>query len=296
MSRPDQAHGYIEELVSHGLIEVREGKMCTVFPILIAEDQATYARLASRVADDATALLPSDIAILLEEIRDRGWAEWQYHFVWSQVFDSQFAWVAMTRRDLVPPLGRLIAWSIYPDHPYRSGTNYFPDDALRDYWLMVTWRPDAANTVAEIAAWWRVLYALALDGTLLSAMERDSLASLGLLDSTGALQVPVLLEGDPLVGILENLAARYVEFLAQRLPVDSLTPVTGVDPRHTFAMAYHDVSWGILERLVALGRVSVPEGLTPGPGPRTPPMLGVAAIVPVESAFADLIREALQGR
>jgi hypothetical protein len=127
-------------------------------------------------------------------------------------------------------------------------------------------------------------------------MERDTLASLGLVDSTGTVHLPVLRESDALLDTLEALAARYVEFLAQRMPVDSLAPLTGVDARHTFAMAYHDVSWGILQRLVDLGRLPVPAGLLAARGGRVPPMQGVAAIVPVESAFADLIREALERR
>jgi hypothetical protein len=108
--------------------------------------------------------------------------------------------------------------------------------------------------------------------------------------------LPVLRESDALLETLDALAARYVEFLAHRLPVDSLRPLTGVDAPHTFAMAYHDVSWGIMQRLVELGHLPVPAGLTAAGDGRRPLMKGVAAIVPVESAFADLIREALEHR
>jgi hypothetical protein len=51
-----------------------------------------------------------------------------------------------------------------------------------------------------------------------------------------------------------------------------------------------------MQRLVELGHLPVPAGLTAAGDGRRPLMKGVAAIVPVESAFADLIREALEHR
>lgn len=295
IGRAGDTSGLLEDLESAGLVLMDDGNACTAFPILIHEEQAAYARITAAVAEDAAEFLSGDIAALLAGLEERGWLDWQYHFVWSQLFDSQFAWVTMTRRQLVPELRRVIAWSSYPDHPYRSGTNYFPDTELRDYWLMVTWRPGATHTVSEAAKWWEVLYGTALEGRTLSAAERSQLDALALTDGTGELQLPVVSAGDDLLRELETLATRYVEFLEKRLPIDSLSAVTRVDPGYTFAMAYHDVSWGILQRLVSSGRLGLPAALVNGAESRGPTLRGVGALVPVYGPFADLVREALGG-
>jgi hypothetical protein len=62
-------------------------------------------------------------------------------------------------------------------------------------------------------------------------------------------------------------------------------------------MAYHDISWGILERLNRSGRLAVPAALERRfPMSGTTSMRGVAAVSPVYRGFADLIRAAIQSR
>lgn len=285
----------LDRLRAAGLVIDRDEMTCTGFPVLIDDEQAAYARLTTVVAMEALDTLSPELTVLLNQVQTRGWSEWKYHFVWSQLFDSQTAWSTMLERGLVPSLGRVIVWSIYPDHPFRSGTNYFPDDELRDHWLMVTWRPNASNTIAEVGAHWRELFGMALEGDRLSQVEIGALVELGLADSTGVVMLPVLVQGDPLLESLKALAARYVGYLERHMPLGSLMAVTGVDRRHTFAMAYHDVSWNIVGRLVRAGRVTVPGALDPSFAGGPPGMRGVAAIVPVEPSFASLIREALEG-
>ena len=292
----DTAHGgrLREQLRSDGLIAIRDGQTCTTFPILVNEAQATYAKVTHEIGEDALKVLSPDLVALTELVDERGWKEWQYHFVWSQLFDSQFAWTEMMQRKLVPPLSHLIAWAIYPDHPHRSGTNYYPDSELRDHWLMVTWRPGAANTVALIGASWEIIYGAALEGRSMSSEERATVADLGLVDDGGQLQIPVLRNGDPLLDLLRSVAVRYIDFLEQRMPLDSLTVLSGVDRQYTFAMAYHDISWGIVGQLVGSGHIDVPSALKRGASHGEASMRGVAALAPVHVPFADLIRAAIE--
>lgn len=295
---PDPAEGarLLERLQSDGLVVMREHQACTTFPILLDQARARYAAIASGIAEDATRELAADLAALTRLLQDKGWTDWQYHFVWSQLFDSQFAWTDMMQRGLVPPLGRLIAWVVYPAHPLRSGTNYYPDTELRDYWLLVTWRPDAANTVGLVGGAWNVLYQAALEGRTLTPPERDMLAELDLLNEAGTLQMPVLQAGDPLLDLLQQAADRYIAFLERHVPLDDLVALSRVDRQHTFAMVYHDISWGVLDRLIRSGRLSVPPALEQGAHGTQPSMRGVTALTPVHPAFADLIRAAIEGR
>jgi hypothetical protein len=295
---PDSAEGVrlLERLQSDRLVVMRGDRACTTFPVLLTDVRARYATITSDVAEEAARQFAEDLTAVTRMVQELGWIEWQYHVVWSQLFDSQFAWTEMMQRGLVPPLGRLIAWVVYPAHALRSGTNYYPDTELGDHWLMVTWRADAANTVGLVGSSWEAIYQAALGRATPTTAERASLAELGLLDSTGRLQVPVLRNGDALHGILQALAGRYIAFLEQRMPLEELVALSGVDRQHAFAMAYHDISWGVIDRLIRSGRIVVPPALEPGTRETQPSMRGVTAITPVYSPFADLIRAALEAR
>lgn len=294
----DSAEGVrlLERLQSDRLVVMREDRACTTFPVLLNEARGRYATITSDVAEEATRQLAADLAAVTGLVQERGWIDWQYHFVWSQLFDSQFAWTEMMQRGLVPPLGRLIAWVVYPAHALHTGTNYYPDTELRDHWLMVTWRADAANTVGLVGSSWEVIYQTALARDTLNTADRARLAELGLVDSIGRLQVPVLRNGDALHDVLQAVAGRYIAFLERRMPLEDLVALSGVDRQHTFAMAYHDISWGILDRMILSGRIGVPPGLEPGAKGAQPSMRGVTALTPVYSAFADLIRAAIEVR
>ena len=82
--------------------------------------------------------------------------------VWPGQIDSQqsgpVGWVskpprlraAMMEGGRVPRLSSVIVWVVYPPHPFKSGTNYYPYTEIRDQLLGVTWRPGAADTVSAL--------------------------------------------------------------------------------------------------------------------------------------------------
>ncbi len=74
---PDTAHGgrLLERVRSDGLIDIREGQACTTFPILVNEEQATYAMVTYEVAEDALKVLSSDLIELAGLVDERGWKE-----------------------------------------------------------------------------------------------------------------------------------------------------------------------------------------------------------------------------
>ena len=148
---------------------------------------------------------------------------------------------------------------------------------------------------AALGASWELIYRAALDRGALSSEELMTLGHLGLLDARAEVDLPILQPGDSLLAVLHESAVRYVEFLEQRMPIDSLMALTGAGRRYTFAMAYRDVGWWILDELVRGGELTVPPALTPG-APDDAPLRGVAALVPVYGPFADRLRAAVAGR
>jgi hypothetical protein len=289
-----QADRLLEQLRVNRLLTFSEDQACTTFLVLVGAEQEAYARLTREAAESMYGTLAPELGVLMRLVEERGWKVWQYHFLWSQLFDSQFAWTELMQRGLVPPLGHLIAWTIYPAHPYRAGTNYYPDTELRDHWLLVSWRGDAANTVAHVGGVWETLYQAGVEHREISREERGRLVELDLIADTGELHLPVLQVGDPLLDLLRALAARYVAQLEQRIPLDSLMVLTGGNPQTAFAIAYHDISWGIVAEMVRSGEIQVPAALDPSSHARISSMRGAAAVVPIHPPFVDLVRMAIE--
>jgi hypothetical protein len=263
--------------------------------VLINDEQAAYARLTHAVATQALEPLAGGLLAIFRQLEQRGWNDWRYHFVWSELLDSPFARAELLQRNLVRPLDQPVAWVVYPEHPFRSGTAYFPEVATQDHWLVVTWRAGAMDTPAVGATSWELIYRAALHRGAMSSEELMTLGRLGLLDKQAEVDLPILQPGDSLLDILHRTAVRYVEFLEQHLPLDSLMTLTGVGRRYTFTMAYRDVGWWILDELVRGGEIEVPPALQPGAGPDAS-LRGVVALVPVYAPFADRLRTAVAGR
>jgi hypothetical protein len=284
----------LARLQSDGLIAFRQGEACTTFPVLINQQQAAYAELTRDVAKQALEPLAAGLLAIFRQLDARGWEDWRYHFVWSELLDSPFARAELLSRDLVRPLDQPAIWVVYPEHAFRSGTAYYPGGATRDHWLAVTWRAGAVDTRAALGAHWELIYRAALLRGALSSEELMTLGHLGLLDAQAEVNLPILQPGDSLLDTLHATAVHYVAFLQQHLPMDSLMALTSAGRRYTFAMAYRDVGWWVLDELVQGGEIVVPPALRPGAG-NGASLRGVAVVVPVYAPYADRLRTALAG-
>jgi hypothetical protein len=259
--------------------------------MLLGEEREAYSQLVSSAAEQGEQAMREDWQMLFGELNARGWSEWSYHFAWSQVMDSGFAWSMMMERRWVPPLSQLIEWVVYPAHSFKTGTNYFPDDELRDQMLAVTWRPESANTIGRVGGEWRVVLPAALRGTA-TADERPHLESLGFIGPDGRVNVPVVRASDPLYASLRDLAEQHVQAIVEHLPLTELQRLTAADEKMTVAMAYHDASWEVLRRMVDRGSLIVPAGLEQGASDDVS-MVGVCAVVDTHPAFLAELKNAL---
>jgi hypothetical protein len=281
----------LQTLQQQGFLRQDDDRIRTAFPILLGDERETYAALVSDAAAIIEHTMTGEWKGLLRDLEARGWAAWSYHFVWSQTMDSGFAWAPMLERGLVPPLSQLIVWVVYPAHPFKSGTNYFPDTELREQMLAVTWRPGAANTIAEIGREWRTLLPAAVTGKI-GPEERHRLRDLGLVEADGRIMVPVVEKSDRLHARLERTGELYVRTVADHLPLERLVALSGAGREVTFAMAYHDVSWDILRRLVENGTLTIPAALRTGAAHGVS-MAGVCAVIDSPPAFLAALKKAL---
>jgi hypothetical protein len=270
----------------------REGdRVRATFPVLVAHERDTYLELVSEAAATIEEQMRAEWQALLRALNERGWAAWSYHFVWSQTMDSGFAWASMMEQRHVPPLSQVVVWVVYPAHSFKSGTNYYPDTELRDQMLAVTWRPGAANTVARVGGEWQTVLPGALTGKT-TAEGRQRLRALDLIGEDDQVKAPVVKRSDKLYARLKNLGEHHVQLVAAHLPLARLTSLTGADANLTFTMAYHDVSWDILRRMVENGVLTVPAALRDGAGD-TVSMAGVCAIIDSHPAFVAELKKVL---
>lgn len=287
---PDTLRAKLAQLTRAGLLDVRGDSAFATLPILLGRERDAYRRVTDGAARRVLRAMRPELESLLMELEKRGWEEWSYHFLWSQLFDSQFAWVELTSRRLVPPLAPPVAWIVYPRHEFMSGTNYYPDDEIGDWFLPVTWTPAGANTIATLGDAWRDIFSVTLaDDADPGALRR--LEDAGLRAVPGTHPVPVVRGDDPLYTLLAATAKHHVDAMAANLP-DELAAFANGERRLAFAMAYHDVSWEILALLSGEGRLTRPAALEPRADPETP-MAGVAAIVAAYPPFVELLRAAL---
>jgi hypothetical protein len=281
----------LASLQKHGFLQ-RDGTIVrSAFPVLIGRDRERYMRIVSDAAARIERQTRSHWQALVNRISAAGWREWAYHFVWSQTMDSGFTWAPMMDEQRVPPLSTLIVWVVYPAHPFKSGTNYFPDTELRDRMLAVTWRPGAANTIERIGREWPAVLSAAVNGRATEA-ERSRLAALGLVGDDGRIRVPVVKKEDALYARLEALGREHVRLVATHLPIPELRALSGADDKVTFAMAYHDVSWEIVSRMVNAGMFAPPAALRQGASDDAP-MRGVCAVVDAHPVFLHELKKAL---
>jgi hypothetical protein len=279
------------ELEKAGFLHREGDRVRTAFPVLIGAERTAYGALVSNAAASIEQRMRGDWRALLEDLRARGWTEWSYHFVWSQTMDSGFAWAPMMKQRLVPPLSELVVWVVSPDHPFKSGTNYYPDTELRDQMLAVTWRSGASNTVGRIASEWRVVWEAAL-GKAVTEEERERLRVMGLTDRGGRVRIPVVRKTDPLYARLEKLGERHVRLMTEHLPLARLTTLTGADEARTFAMAYHDASWDVLRRMAERDALAIPPSLQRQAG-QDVSLAGVCAVIDAHPAFVSELKKAL---
>lgn len=270
----------------------RSGELVqAAFPILIGEERDAYHASLLRAAAGIDREMRPHWQSLLGDLSARGWAEWAYHFVWSQVMDSGFTWAPMMERGHVPPLSRVLQWVVYPAHAFKSGTNYYPDTELRDQWLAVTWRSGTANTTGRIGGDWQTVWSAAHAGTV-AGEDRHRLGRLGLVDTGGRVRVPVVKKTDRLYARLASLGEHHARAVAEHVPLASLMKLTRADEKLTFAMAYHDVSWDIVRRMVEGGRFGVPPALRKGASEDVS-MAGVCALVDAHPALISELKKAL---
>ena len=78
----------------------------------------------------------------------------------------------------------------------------------------------------------------------------------------------------------------------EHLPLARFTTLTGADDKLAFAMAYHDVSWDVVRRMVESGVLAVPPALREGADDNVS-MAGVCAVIDMHPGLLSELKKAL---
>ena len=267
----------------------------TSFPILINDDSKQYFKRIRQSVDNIYPVLRPILSKVLDKIKGKGWQKWSYHTIWSLIFDSQFIWYEMVERNLVPSLTPPIAWVIYPQAIYKTGTNYYPDTELKDFWVVVSWSPNGSNTLGVLGGNWEILYNCALDqSSSLSNQNIEFLIQSGLLNDKHEVTFPVIFPEDEIYQDLKNTANIYLDLLVEDIPINDFNQIIGRDKKFSFAVVYHDICWEIMKRLVEDGSIEQPLCLTAEMSNKTKDYTGACSIIGVYQPFVNQIINALE--
>jgi hypothetical protein len=279
----------VHELGTAGLVARDSTGFHTTFPIVIGSDRTWYDSMTRAVGAQVLRLHESRFRAILAEVDRRGWRAWEYHFIWSQILDSQHLWAEVSDAGIAPPLAPAVTWVIYPPHPFKSGTNYYPGRLDPPAYLAVTWTPGvrAHLPVAESAA--DPLIGLVVGGQMTDS-ARAALRAAGFLSDSLTPALPVILANDPLLADLHAISHVYFTTLRNQIDSDLVSRRLHCSPGVAWAMAYHDIGWSILQTLVDRGLVT-PFGMS-GAEPGNSIPAGTASLVPTDSAFTRVLRAA----
>jgi len=278
---------HITGLRTAGLVARDSAGFHTTFPIVIGPDRTWYDSVTRAVGAHALRLHEPRFKAILLEVERRGWHAWQYHFIWSQIFDSQHLWAEVSDAGVAPPLAPAITWVIYPPHPFKSGTNYYPGRLDQPAFLAVTWTPTVRSHLRAVD--------LAADAFMnlvvarqITDSARTALRAAGLLSDSLQPNVPVILANDPLLADLQAASSAYFTTLRNEIDSDLLARRLHCSPGVAWVMAYHDIGWSILQTLVDRGFVAPFGGVHSRPAGTLP--AGTTALVPTDSAFTRVLR------
>jgi hypothetical protein len=277
----------INGLRTAGLVARDSAGFHTTFPIVIGPDRTWYDSVTRAVGAHALRLHEPRFRAILAEVERRGWHAWQYHFIWSQIFDSQHLWAEVSDAGVTPPLAPAITWVIYPQHPFKSGTNYYPGRIDPPAYLAVTWTPAVRSHLRAVELAAEAFVSLVVARRITDS-ARTALRTAGLLSDSRKPAVPVILANDPLLADLHAISDAYFTTLRKEIDSDFLARRLHCSPGVAWAMAYHDIGWSILQTLVDRGLVAPFGVLLSGPAGTVP--VGTTALVPTDSSFTRVLR------
>jgi hypothetical protein len=243
----------LERLERGNLIRKSGERYTLAFPAIIGEERDRLRKYAEQAGRELVPLCEKMIARLRASLAGRD--EMLYHVMWSVVMDGEPAWVA-ARAEMNKQIKSgdtsiyNKAWLLYPSHPFRAGTNSSKNSfgQLRVTWSRNTPSPDPISRVIGQYAG-RLTEAIENNSALTSADARNALGKYGLVDEAGKVRLYTIKPGSEAANVYRDLGGQFGRQMMDHLDVARVVDMLGVSPGIAFVIAYHEISWQLLQDL-----------------------------------------------
>lgn len=240
-----------------GLIARTDGKWKTTIPILDEAQTRSLRDFGEQVAEEIYAASKPDFLALAGTIRQAGFADNAFSLLFSYLLDGRM-WTQLV---LFGDIENHKTWSgcywvLYePRSGMACGTNSYGEQDL-----ILTYMDSGITPGTGIMD--RYAAEIARQGKLTDAALISHVQPYGLADAEGGITIPVIgnLPADfhrlveKLVAAISTELKRNCDFLAARYGIG--------DENTAMVMLYHEVMWGLTDRLIRDGIVGVPAIFT----------------------------------
>lgn len=272
LARTGAAESQIELLKAWRLL-ARDGELIrTSFPILDARETTWLRSLTEEAANALLPTITGDAARLRDELAALGRAENTYSILFSYALDD-LVWDVWERGGILSerevtrdrPFWAGEVWAVTPERREIVGTNSILDERGR---LSITWShkaiPRMRPFVADIPSLKALFEAFASGERIRDPSVRAVFEPYDLLDPSGRPTYPVIVaeSSDPVHRIATRIASVLSDRTCEVLDLSELVEKFGFrDRSQALVVAYHELMWDLLGKLVDRGIVSRPPVL-----------------------------------
>lgn len=262
----------IHLLRSWSLLREIEGGLEPAIPVLDRTASEVLLRRADQVAARLAEEITAGVAELVAHLEADGRGQSAFAVVFSQVLDSG-VWAYFDELELIrrrnisrggAPWGGEV-WAYVSDRELEPHTSSMRRPGAT---VKVTWaeplRPAVNDLLAGEHGLWTLFTEFLERGQPASAEVREKLTDYGVLGASGELDVVVIDLGleDPLFALCDRLSTRVAETVIAQVNRPAMVAELGLDSEaQALVVAYHEIMWRLLERLVESGAVVLPRAI-----------------------------------
>ncbi len=269
----------LELLRGWALLVEGENGLAAGIPILDAAASELLAERASRIADALAESAAAEVAEVVGALEAEGLRDHAFSVIFSYVLDGEvweyFDELSLVKRRNVarrgaPWGGEAWAYVSGRERELRTSSLYRGPVAVK-----VSWVEALGPRIESLLTGPQSLLTLFADflekGQPESPELKARMMEYGILGPGREFTLPVVEEspGNPLFEICGRLTARVAETVNAQLDRAALVRELGLESEsQALVMAYHEVMWGLMERLVEAGKVELPAPIADPSGAR----------------------------
>ncbi len=266
----ENLHGRLKELQSGNLILKVGDTYKLAFPAVLGDKRAVLQKMVEQTASEALPFAEKMIKDILPLLPRR--EKMLYHVTWSIVMDGPIAWYTLEtelKKQVQKYFTSLnnVTWLIYPNHPYRAGTNTYDDfqnDVAKITWSPYAPQPDAVHNAVK--AYENKLAESQTKGQSVEPKEAmTALAKFGLVDSNGISHIYIIDSNSQEAQVYGDLNRKFALEVMAHLDVKKVSDFLGVPPNQGLVIIYHEICYELIKQLSAKKVLEIPEiALKPG--------------------------------